>query len=134
MYFKGDIVKITGELPQKGSLVMVTNSGQSRPIEWLRVDLDENHQDVSIAPEAVERVSIGDSLRVDPNMTLLEFLETGGEIILPNGAWLRGDPQRRYIEHGVSGGRNLGLWHLNAQGFFCAVSTLEDVINEGETE
>ena len=133
MYFKGDILKIKGNLPQNGTLVMVTASGARKPEEWLRVNLDDEHQDVSVSPNFVERVSMGKSLRVDPNMTLLEFLETGGEIILPNGAWLRGEPERRYIAHGVSGGESLGLWHLDELGFENARSAIEDVLN-GEEE
>lgn len=130
MYFKGDIVKITGDLPQKGRLAMVTKSGASEPPTWLRVDLDKEHEDASIANHAVELVSMGKTLRVHPHMSLLQFLATGGEIILPNGAWLRGDPDHRSIEHGVSGGENLGRWHLDHQGVLNAISSIEEELEE----
>lgn len=133
MYFKGDTVRITGNLPQKNALVMVTDSGARIPADWLRVNLGEDHEDVSISPNAVELVSMGKALRVHPNMTLLQFLETGGEIILPNGAWLRGDPIRHYIEHGVSDGENLGLWNLDKQGVLNAVSSIEEVLEGQES-
>lgn len=56
------------------------------------------------------------TLSTESNPFLLELLEMGAEIVLPDGRWMVGDPDSGYIDFGVQTGESLGLWELNRNG------------------
>lgn len=49
-------------------------------------------------------------------MTILEFLQQGGELVFPSGYKLKGDPETKYIETFDTEENPDGLWNLSEEG------------------
>lgn len=68
---------------------------------------------------------------INPNTTLLELLNQGSEITLPNKVILKGDPKTRYIEIGFIGADEdwvfEGLWDLSEDGLSNAIEDSEKI-------
>ena len=68
------------------------------------------------------------------SMTVLDVLNGGGQVQLPNGIVLKGDPSTGYIEigyWGVDGSFvNEGLWSLSESGLEDALRDAEKIAEE----
>lgn len=135
-FFIGDIVKYKptgdeGEVLESGIAVI---GDQRKELVAVLFEGEEENK-VKLADECeMIRMNI-DAVRIAPDMTLMDFIRMGGRLELPNGVWLQGSVKTQYIAHGTKqtpGG--LGAWHMNDQGFYNALETIEEQLAEERGE
>ena len=62
------------------------------------------------------------------NVTLLDLLKHGATVEFPNGVYLKGITEEKYIELGIDGTTN-SLWYLNEEGLEKAINSLSYVLS-----